>query len=326
MQPTSRMLTIGFAVLFGLNAAHAAIYTATLSGANESPVNASAGVGTTTVTLDTTAHLLHVIVAFSGLDAVDTAAHIHCCVAPPGVAGVATTTPTFTGFPTGVTSGTFDGTFDTTLAASWNAAFITAQGGTAAAAEAALAAGLTAGQAYLNIHTTLHPGGEIRGFLAAVSPPTIAEIFAPATITVGATTTLTFTLTNPPANGTALTGVAFTDTLPAGLLVSTGSASACGGTLTTTAPGTITLAGGTIAINSQCQFNVTVTGAAAGNFSNPTGNINSTEGGAGGAASAGLAVVAQPVIPIPLLTSLGLALLAALLSIATLRYMRKRRG
>ena len=31
--------------------------------------------------------------------------------------------------------------------------------------EAALAAGLNAGQAYLNIHTSNFPGGEIRGFL-----------------------------------------------------------------------------------------------------------------------------------------------------------------
>jgi hypothetical protein len=38
-------------------------------------------------------------------------------------------------------------------------------GGTAAGAEAALAAGLDAGRAYLNIHSNIYPGGEIRGFL-----------------------------------------------------------------------------------------------------------------------------------------------------------------
>ena len=52
-----------------------------------------------------------------------------------------------------------------TAPASYNPAFVTAHGGTAASAAAALLAGLEAGQAYLNIHTTTHPGGEIRGFL-----------------------------------------------------------------------------------------------------------------------------------------------------------------
>ena len=46
-----------------------------------------------------------------------------------------------------------------------------------------------------------------------IAPPTIDKAFAPLAISVGGTTTLTFTLTNPNA-ATALTGVAFTDTLP----------------------------------------------------------------------------------------------------------------
>ena len=44
-------------------------------------------------------------------------------------------------------------------------------GGTAASAEAALFAGLNSGQAYLNLHTTAFPGGEIRGQFAAVPEP-----------------------------------------------------------------------------------------------------------------------------------------------------------
>lgn len=156
--------TIGLAL-----PSEAAIYTANLSGGNENPATPSLGTGNTTVTLDTTTHQLQVIVSFSGLTSGTTASHIHCCIAPNGNAGVATTTPTFTGFPLGVTAGTFNGTFNTTLASSWNPAFITANGGTPASAEAVLAAGLAAGQAYLNIHTTNFPGGEIRGFLAPAS-------------------------------------------------------------------------------------------------------------------------------------------------------------
>ena len=82
-------------------------YSATLDGASESPSNASPGTGTATVTFDTVLHTMSVQSNFSGLLGTVTAAHIHCCTATPGVglAGVATTTPTFTGFPLGVTAG-----------------------------------------------------------------------------------------------------------------------------------------------------------------------------------------------------------------------------
>jgi hypothetical protein len=61
-------------------------------------------------------------------------------------------------------------TFDLTMANSYNPAFVTAEGGVANA-EAALVAGLLAGETYINIHTTMFPGGEIRGFLSAVPEP-----------------------------------------------------------------------------------------------------------------------------------------------------------
>jgi uncharacterized repeat protein (TIGR01451 family)/CSLREA domain-containing protein len=167
MQRTIRLFAVGFALLLGLPAVHAAtfVYSATLSGANENPAVVSPGTGNTIVTLNTTAHTLRVQATFSGLTSNTTAAHIHCCVAPPMNVGVATTTPSFAGFPLGVTSGTFDQTYDMTLASTWNPAFVTAQG-SISAAEAALTAGLAAGQAYFNIHTVNNGGGEIRGFLA----------------------------------------------------------------------------------------------------------------------------------------------------------------
>lgn len=171
-----KRLLVGAVLSLFAGFAHATLIhvSASLSGPAESPPNASPGTGFAIVELDTLTHLLHVNVTFSGLTVGNTAAHIHCCTASPftGTAGVATTTPTFTGFPTGATSGTYDHVFDLTLASSWNPAFITAQG-SIAAAEAALTTGFLSQTTYLNIHTSNFPGGEIRGFLVP-EPATLA--------------------------------------------------------------------------------------------------------------------------------------------------------
>lgn len=142
-------------------------YTAALDGPSESPPNASPGFGVATVDYDDVAHTMHVNVVFSGLTGTTTASHIHAptLVALTGTAGVATTTPTFTGFPLGVTSGTYDHTFDLTLATSYNPSYQSGNGGTPASAEAALTAAIAAGKAYLNVHSSTFGGGEIRGFL-----------------------------------------------------------------------------------------------------------------------------------------------------------------
>jgi hypothetical protein len=148
-------------------------FVANLTGANEVPPVASPGTGLATVVLDSTAQTLQVNVTFSGLTSNDTAAHIHCC-APLGTnAGVATTVPAFPGFPLGVTSGTYSSVvFDLTQPTIYNPAFVTLEGGTIPLAEAALIAGIQNGQTYLNIHTMINPGGEIRGQLEPVPEPT----------------------------------------------------------------------------------------------------------------------------------------------------------
>lgn len=171
MNPRSLAIGLAVAALAPLACAQQLITSATLAGGNENPPVSSAGSGTAQVVLDTTSHFLRVTVNFSGMSSNTTAAHIHCCIAPPQNAGVATAVPAFPGFPLGVTSGSLDQTYDTTTAAIWNPAFIAAHGGTPAGAEAALATGLAQGQAYLNIHTSTHPGGEIRGFLVAAAAP-----------------------------------------------------------------------------------------------------------------------------------------------------------
>ena len=164
-------VVISITLLAGSTATAAVItYDATLNGPSESPPNASPGIGTAQVVVNTVAQTMFVDVVFSGLEGTTTASHIHCCTTSPGTgtAGVATTTPTFTGFPLGVTSGTYMTTLDLTQASSYNPVFVTNNGGTVASAEATLLAGLAAD---LNIHSSVVPGGEIRGFLIATPEP-----------------------------------------------------------------------------------------------------------------------------------------------------------
>jgi hypothetical protein len=148
------------------------VFVAILSGPAESPPNNSAGSGIARITIDTVAHTLRVEVSFQGLTGLTTQSHIHAATAVPftGTSGIATELPSFTGFPLMVTSGTYDHTFDTTLASTFSAAFITANGGVAGA-EAAFLAAMLAGRAYLNVHSTTFPGGEIRGFTVPAPEP-----------------------------------------------------------------------------------------------------------------------------------------------------------
>jgi hypothetical protein len=170
-------------------AAHAAPVTfqTTLSGAAESPPTPSAGTGLGAVVFDLSAHSLTVSESFSSLTSGTTASHIHCCTTLPGSgnAAVATMVPTFSLLPLGVTSGTFTQSFDTSLASTYNPAFVTLLG-SVGAAETALFNGLMAGEAYLNIHTTNFPGGEIRGFLAVAAPVPEPETFALMLVGLGA--------------------------------------------------------------------------------------------------------------------------------------------
>jgi hypothetical protein len=163
-------LTLLATILAAYSSAGIITYDAALAGTNENPSNASPGTGFAIVTVNDVLNTMEVNVTFSGLTTGNTASHIHCCVAPGGNAGVATITPTFTGFPSGVTSGSYDHVFDLTSAGTYNPAFITLQG-SVASAESVLLAGLAADLTYLNIHTTTFPGGEIRGFLVATPEP-----------------------------------------------------------------------------------------------------------------------------------------------------------
>lgn len=138
------------------------------------------GSGSGTVVYDDVLHSVSITTTWSGLSGTTTSAHIHCCVATPGTgtAAVALTPGTLPGFPTGVTSGSYLTTpvLDLSMASTYPAAFVLGAGGTAAGAEAALFAGMNSGRAYLNIHTSTYPAGEIRGFLTPVPEPGLSVL------------------------------------------------------------------------------------------------------------------------------------------------------
>lgn len=116
-------------------------------------------------------------------------------------------------------------------------------------------------------------------------PPTIAKIFNPNTLVVGQSALLTITVTNP-NTGFALTGITFTDALPAGVTLPNASGFGCSGTVAINA-NVITLTGGTLAANDHCDIPITVFGAQAqaAAWINTIAAVTSIDGGTNTAAA-----------------------------------------
>ncbi|MBK6980973.1 MAG: DUF11 domain-containing protein [Betaproteobacteria bacterium] len=136
--------------------------------------------------------------------------------------------------------------------------------------------------------------------LSVLARPTIAKGFAPSTIAPGGVSTLTFTIAN--AGPLPLTGMAFTDTYPAGLV--NASPLAVGGTctgVTTTAAaggGSFNVTGGNLPATASCTITVSVTAASVGSYANTASSVATTQTGGGGTGSntATLVVAAAPTI------------------------------
>jgi arabinogalactan endo-1,4-beta-galactosidase len=127
-------------------------------------------------------------------------------------------------------------------------------------------------------------------------PPTIQKTYGAGSVALNGSTTLTFNLSNP-NTGQSLSGIGFTDPMPAGQLVATpnGLNGSCGGGTITAADGstTITLSGATLAASASCSFQLKVTGTASGTQNNTTTAVASNEAG-NGAPAAAILIVAGP--------------------------------
>ena len=110
--------------------------------------------------------------------------------------------------------------------------------------------------------------------------PSINATFAPATITLPASSVLTLTITNGTDNP-AFNGLAFTDKLPAGLVMANATvANTCGGTVTVPAAGSngeVVLANGLLANNAaSCAISLNVTASVAGRYEHAASALTAT--------------------------------------------------
>ena len=126
--------------------------------------------------------------------------------------------------------------------------------------------------------------------------PLLAKSFTPTAIALNGVATLRFVVTNPNSYS-ALTGITFADTLPAGITAPDGITPVCGGILAVTGNSQLDFSGGTLANSASCNIDVTVTGHVAGSHNNTAGAISSTQTGAGASSNtATLNVFAPPVV------------------------------
>jgi hypothetical protein len=135
------LCTLAFA---GVARATVTQFIATINGAQETPPNGSAGTGTGSFVLDTgVAHSLTFNITFSGLGSAELFAHIHG-PAPKGTPAVV-----IFGLPAG-----------SPKVGVWSPLTPTQ--------EQMILDNLT----YVNIHSTVFPGGEIRGQIVSIAHPT----------------------------------------------------------------------------------------------------------------------------------------------------------
>jgi uncharacterized repeat protein (TIGR01451 family) len=150
---------------------------------------------------------------------------------------------------------------------------------------------------YNNVSSTVtsanaFAGNAMTATLTCEDPLTITKAFGTGTIALNGSTSLTFTVGNP--DTTTATGVAFTDTFPSGLVVSTplGVTNTCGGTFTAVAgSNSVSLSGGTVTASGSCTVSVNVTGTVAGSLVNTTSTVTASNAPTGAAATASIFVV-----------------------------------
>jgi hypothetical protein len=157
-------------------------------------------------------------------------------------------------------------------------------------------------------------------------PLTIAASFSPSTVVVGgtATTTMTVTVTNP--NGFSVSGISFSDTYPAGLVVDQIGAYTCAaGSAVFTGSGW-SMGSVTLGAGASCNVPIRMHSTIVGPVTNVTSQVTGTGVPPGGPASAVLNVTAIPAPAVPALSEWMLIVLAIGIATICVVSIRNRTG
>ncbi len=129
--------------------------------------------------------------------------------------------------------------------------------------------------------------------VTVLANPRISKVFNPVTASANQNVNLLITISND--NAVPLSGLVFTDSLPAGLTASAIASNTCAGTASNTAT-TVALSAGTVAANGSCVITATVSAAAPGSYANtiPAGALSSAQAGVSTAPAQATLTVAAP--------------------------------
>ena len=166
------LFALSTVVMATASAQAATTFTSRLSGLNEIPnANNSAGTGVATAAFFNSNNSIRLTGSFQNLTGLSLLGHLHCCSTRAANGAQAIDFTENPGFQRGVRSGSFDLTYDLLDAATYTAAFLTASGGTALGARNRLFSNFNNELGYFNIHSTVFPGGELRGQLVGIPEP-----------------------------------------------------------------------------------------------------------------------------------------------------------
>jgi uncharacterized repeat protein (TIGR01451 family) len=147
------------------------------------------------------------------------------------------------------------------------------------------------------------PGSATAALTVTAAAPVVTKAFSPSAITLGGVSEMSISIANP--NVQAITGVAFTDSYPQGIVNLPSGAgvlvnNTCGGNVSALPlDGSLGLTGGTIPAGANCEVDIAVVATASGPIHNDTGQVSSTDAPASSGAVADLMVATGSLQPAP---------------------------